>query len=231
MNSLDHVSRTADWADHCSRAGANRGPYGRQWRIPAPDRRVRDAAAAALPGQFFQLLCPQPTGEQPFLRRPMSVYGADAARHRIDFLYKAAGAGTRGLDMLRVGDTLDPHGAAGRWFHAGFRPAEHCGRRSWCRPCDAGPLARASRAMGIGVTAILSARRPDLLMSIELFESHGAEVITVTDSEQTSGPANVERILRQLIAQDRCDGFLPAAPAGYCACNSGSPMNSVSPGR
>jgi hypothetical protein len=30
-----------------------------------------DEAAAAQPGQFFQLLCPHPVGEQPFLRRPM----------------------------------------------------------------------------------------------------------------------------------------------------------------
>jgi dihydroorotate dehydrogenase electron transfer subunit len=31
-----------------------------------------EEAARAVPGQFFQLLCPQPVGEQPFLRRPMS---------------------------------------------------------------------------------------------------------------------------------------------------------------
>ena len=35
--------------------------------------RCSDTAAAAAPGQFFQLLCPQPTGEQPFLRRPGSA--------------------------------------------------------------------------------------------------------------------------------------------------------------
>ena len=42
-------------------------------------------AALAKPGQFFQLLCPHPAGEQPFLRRPMSVYGADPARGRSSF--------------------------------------------------------------------------------------------------------------------------------------------------
>ena len=35
------------------------------------------ASAAAVPGQFFQLLCPHTEGAQPFLRRPMSLYGAD----------------------------------------------------------------------------------------------------------------------------------------------------------
>ena len=32
-----------------------------------------EVAASAQPGQFFQLLCPHPAGEQPFLRRPMSL--------------------------------------------------------------------------------------------------------------------------------------------------------------
>jgi dihydroorotate dehydrogenase electron transfer subunit len=43
-------------------------------------------AASAAPGQFFQLLCPAPPGEAPFLRRPMSVYGADPATGTVEFL-------------------------------------------------------------------------------------------------------------------------------------------------
>ena len=57
------------------------------------------------------------------------------------------------------------------------------------------------------MTAVFSARRPELVVSVDLFRRHGAEVIVVTDSESTSGPANVERILRGLLAQDRCDAF------------------------
>jgi dihydroorotate dehydrogenase electron transfer subunit len=52
--------------------------------------------AKAIPGQFFQLLCPQAEGDQPFLRRPMSLYGVDPLRKRVEFLYKVTGAGTRG---------------------------------------------------------------------------------------------------------------------------------------
>ena len=69
------------------------------------------------------------------------------------------------------------------------------------------PLARAARDRGIAVTAILSARRPELLVSVDLFKREGAQVVAVTDSESTSGPANVERILRRLIAEGRCDAF------------------------
>ncbi|MDB5473252.1 MAG: dihydroorotate dehydrogenase electron transfer subunit [Devosia sp.] len=208
MNSLDHVSRTAHWKPTIV---AERALIVAHTAVNGEYRHLivecGDEAASALPGQFFQLLCPQPAGEQSFLRRPMSVYGVDPARRRVEFLYKVAGVGTRGLDTLKVGDTLDLMGPLGVGFtlDPGLRNIAVVGRGAGL--ATLAPLAGACRARGIGVTAILSARRPDLLMSIELFESHGAEVITVTDSEQTSGPANVERILRHLISQDRCDAF------------------------
>jgi dihydroorotate dehydrogenase electron transfer subunit len=69
------------------------------------------------------------------------------------------------------------------------------------------PLARTARQQGLNVTAVFSARRPDLVVSVDLFRGQGADVIVVTDSESTSGPANVERILRGLIAERRCDAF------------------------
>jgi dihydroorotate dehydrogenase electron transfer subunit len=69
------------------------------------------------------------------------------------------------------------------------------------------PLAQTARKSGVHVTAIFSARRPDVLVSVDLFKNNGADVITVTDSESTSGPASVERLLRGLIAAGKCDAF------------------------
>lgn len=164
-------------------------------------------AAAAAPGQFFQLLCPHPAGEQPFLRRPMSLYGADPDRKQVEFLYKVTGAGTRGLDILKPGDKLDIMGPLGVGFtlDPAWRHIVAVGRGAGL--ATLAPLAAAARKLGIGVTAIFSARRPDLVVSAELFRRQGAEVIAVTDSEQSSGPANVERILRRLVAEGRCDAF------------------------
>jgi dihydroorotate dehydrogenase electron transfer subunit len=68
-------------------------------------------------------------------------------------------------------------------------------------------LATIAHQNGTQVTAVLSARRPELLVSRQRFEGDGAEVIAVTDSESSSGPANVERILRRLIADGRCAAF------------------------
>jgi dihydroorotate dehydrogenase electron transfer subunit len=164
-------------------------------------------AASAEPGQFYQLLCPAPLGEAPFLRRPMSLYGADPDTRRVEFLYKVTGAGTRGLALLVAGDRMQLMGPLG----VGYRldPAwTHIvaiGRGAGL--ATLGPLAKAARAAGIGVTAILSARRPDLVVSDALFRTQGATVLTVTDSQGNSGPAHVERLLRGLIAEGRCDAF------------------------
>lgn len=166
-----------------------------------------EVAASAQPGQFFQLLCPHPAGEQPFLRRPMSLYGADRAKRQVEFLYKVTGAGTRGLDLIKPGGTLDIMGPLGSGFTLDpkWRHVVAIGRGAGL--ATLAPLAKAAKANGTGVTAIFSARRPELLVSVDLFKSHGAAVVPVTDSEQTSGPGNVERILRGLIAEGRCDAF------------------------
>jgi dihydroorotate dehydrogenase electron transfer subunit len=169
--------------------------------------RCSDEAASAVPGQFFQLLCPHPAGEQPFLRRPMSLYGADADKREVAFLYKVTGAGTRGLDMLKAGDHLDIMGPLGVGFtlDPSWRHIVAVGRGAGL--ATLAPLARAAKQAGIQVTAVFSARRPELVVSVDLFRRHGADVIVVTDQESTSGPANVERILRRLIAEKRCNAF------------------------
>ncbi|WP_260987705.1 dihydroorotate dehydrogenase electron transfer subunit [Roseomonas gilardii] len=166
-----------------------------------------ELAATAAPGQFYQLLCPAPSGEAPFLRRPMSLYGADPAVRRVEFLYKVTGAGTRGLATLLPGDGLQLLGPLGRGYALApvWRNIVAVGRGAGL--ATLGPMAQAAKAVGIGVTAILSARRPDLVVSDDLFRARGATVLTVTDTEGNSGPAHVERILRGLIAEGRCDAF------------------------
>jgi dihydroorotate dehydrogenase electron transfer subunit len=165
------------------------------------------ASAAAAPGQFFQLLCPHTEGAQPFLRRPMSLYGADPERQQVEFLYKVTGAGTLGLSTLRAGNGIDIMGPLGIGFTLDPRLRHIVAIGRGAGLATLAPLAKAAQANGTAVTAIFSARRPELLVSVELFKSHGAEVIAATDSEGTSGPASIERVLRGLIDQGRCQAF------------------------
>ncbi len=164
-------------------------------------------AASAVPGQFYQLLCPTTGTDEPFLRRPMSVYGAEAQTGEISFLYKVTGAGTRGLATLQRGEALSLMGPLGHGFtlNPGWKHIVAIGRGAGL--ATLGPLAKAAQEAGIGVTAILSARSPELVLSVALFRAHGASVIEVTDSGGTSDPDNIETILRGLIAAARCDAF------------------------
>ncbi|MGE3710283.1 MAG: dihydroorotate dehydrogenase electron transfer subunit, partial [Hyphomicrobiaceae bacterium] len=69
------------------------------------------------------------------------------------------------------------------------------------------PLSQLAKEHGVGVTAILSARNPGVVMSRDLFEGLGANVITVLDSDGSSDVANVENILSGLIADGKADAF------------------------
>ncbi|MDE2229405.1 MAG: dihydroorotate dehydrogenase electron transfer subunit [Alphaproteobacteria bacterium] len=164
-------------------------------------------ATAALAGQFFHLLCPSSPDGNPFLRRPMSVYAVDAMRGRVEFLYKLMGAGTRGLAMLEPGDRLNMLGPLGKGF--ALDPAwKHIivlGRGVGL--ATLAPLALMAERASVRVTAILSARRPDLVMSVDLFRARGAEVIVVNDADHSSEVGNVERLLRDLVARGRADAF------------------------
>ena len=109
-------------------------------------------------------------------------------RRQVEFLYKIAGAGTRGLAVLRAGDQLDIMGPLGVGFKLdpALRHIVAVGRGAGL--ATLAPLAKAAKANGTSFTAIFSARRPELLVSVDLFPRQGAEVIAVTDLETPAGP-------------------------------------------
>ncbi len=158
------------------------------------------SAFAARPGQFFQLLCPGQGEGNHVLRRPMSVYRVNRAEGRIEFLYKVRGAGTTGLAHLEPGGKLDMFGPLGRGFRL---------EREWRHIvllargvglATLAPLAEAAVAQGTAVSAILSAERPELIMSADYLREVGAEVTIVTDSDGSSAPERVEELLHGLVA-------------------------------
>ncbi|HUZ75634.1 MAG TPA: dihydroorotate dehydrogenase electron transfer subunit [Stellaceae bacterium] len=164
-------------------------------------------ALTAQAGQFFNWLCPSPDDGELWLRRPQSVYRVDAARGRIEFLYKVVGRGTKGVAQLRPGDRFNIVGPLGHGFHLEptWRHIVVLGRGVGL--ATLAPISALAGASGIGVTAILSARSPDLVMTQDLFAAVGARVIPVLDSDGSSDVANVEAILSDLIAQGRADAF------------------------
>lgn len=163
-------------------------------------------ALAAQPGQFFHLLCPSPDEGEVWFRRPQSVYRVARSSGRIEFLYKVVGRGTRGLATLEPGDTLNMLGPLGIGFKLdpAWKNVVVLGRGVGL--ATMAPISQLAGERGVRVTAILSARREDLAMAADLFESVGT-VIKVLDTDGTSAVGNVEAILRRLISEKKADAF------------------------
>ncbi len=162
-------------------------------------------AANAKAGQFFHLLCPTTGDFTPFLRRPMSIYRIDRARGRLEFLYKMVGAGTKALATLEPGDSLDILGPLGHGFELqeGWKHVLLVARGVGL--ATLAPLAAMARERGLRVTAMLSARAPEYMMSEDYLRGLGVEVLTVTDAQGTSGVDDVERLVRRVVEAEGVD--------------------------
>ena len=170
-------------------------------------------AGHAQAGQFFNLDCPLTARDKPYLRRPMSIYKADAASGTVEFLYKVTGAGTRGLATLGPGDSLRMLGPLGHGFtlDAGWRSIVVVGRGVGL--ATLAPLAELATSHGIAVTAVISAREPGLVMSVGRFAAAGASIEVVLDSDRSSEPVNVEVLLRRLAAAGGVDALFTCGSA------------------
>jgi len=155
-------------------------------------------ALAAIPGQFFHLRCPAVGLDQPFLRRPMSVYRIDRSAGRIAFLYKVQGVGTRGLASLEPGDVLDAFGPVGNGFTMPMRGGHLLIAGRGVGLATLAPLAAHALELDVRVSALLSARSVELLMSVELLRTAGATVFTVTDEEATSDVEAIDALVREI---------------------------------
>lgn len=174
---------------------------------------VHERALDAYAGQFFHLLCPSPDGAEVWMRRPMSIYRVDRESGHIEFLYKCEGRGTRGMAILGPGDEFNIAGPLGKGFklEPAWKKIVVLGRGVGL--ATLAPLSQLAAASGVGVTAILSARNPGVVMSKDLFEGLGATTITVLDSDGSSDVANVERILTGLIQDKKADAFFTCGSA------------------
>ncbi len=169
--------------------------------------KLHERALGATAGQMFHLLCPSPDGAEVWMRRPMSIYRVNKSEGHIEFLYKVEGRGTRGMAKFQPGDEFNVAGPLGRGFE--LRPA-------WKNVVVLGrgvglatlaPLSQQAAENNVGVTAILSARNPDVVMSKDMFEELGARVITLVDTDDSSAVENVEAILEALIGAGKADAF------------------------
>jgi dihydroorotate dehydrogenase electron transfer subunit len=163
------------------------------------------ASLMAQPGQFFHLMCPSTEQDQPYLRRPMSLYGVSPDAGTVEFLYKVQGAGTRGLATLKVGEQLDMLGPLGQGFELEPDTRHVLILARGVGLATLTPLAAAAIAQGAKVTAVLSARTEALVMSRAELTEAGARVITVTDESGSSAVPKLDALIRRLHEEDAFD--------------------------
>ena len=179
--------------------------------VNAEYKRIRFAAphptSSAQAGQFFNIECPATGEDQPYLRRPMSTYLADPEVGELEFLYKVTGAGTRGLATLRPGMQTRLLGPLGNGFvlQPEWRNIVVLGRGVGL--ATLAPLAELAAARGVGVTALISARGREQVLSLDRFEAIDARTEVVLDSDGTSGVEAVEARLRGYWQEGRADAF------------------------
>ncbi len=158
------------------------------------------------PGQFFNILCPSPDDGDLWLRRPQSIYRIDRDKKRLEFLYKCVGRGTLGMATFAPGQACNLVGPLGVGFSLKpeWKNIVVLGRGVGL--ATMGPISQLAADNGVGMTAILSARNPKLVMVDGLFGQVG-DVVRVLDSDGTSAVKNVEAILERLIAAKKADAF------------------------
>jgi len=164
-----------------------------------------DLAGTTRPGQFYQLKCAVTNDLQPFLLRPMSVYGVGPEPGTIEFLYNVTGVGTKALAELAVGASMDIVGPLGNTFalEPGFRRILVVARGVGL--ATMAPLLRLADRSGIAITAIMSARAPKDLMRDEFLRGVEADVHCVYDSDGTSSVESVDALVRRLLDRERHD--------------------------
>lgn len=168
---------------------------------------VGPIASKVQPGQFFNLSCPQVGTDKPFFRRPMSTYHADKNTHRVEFLYKVTGAGTRGLATLKAGEDLSFLGPLGKGFSlkSHYRHILVVGRGVGL--ATLAPLAEHAASMNIQVTAILSAQDSGRLMSQHRFHDVNATVFEVTDDDGSSEVDKVKALIEEINQKNKIDSI------------------------
>ncbi len=164
-----------------------------------------DLAACTRPGQFYQLRCPSTNDLQPFLLRPMSVYGVGPAAGTIEFLYNVNGVGTKALSELAVGGQMDIVGPLGNTFGLDSTVKRIMVIARGVGLATMAPLLKQASRNGVAITAVMSARTPQDLMRDEFLRGADADVHCVYDADGSSAMEAMEPLIRRLIAEQEID--------------------------
>lgn len=146
-----------------------------------------DIARRVEPGQFVHTKVPGM--EAHILRRPFSVYDADAERGVFDVLYQVVGFGSDVLSGLPAGAELENIGPVG---HGWTLPQDARRMLIVGGGVGAAPvylLAKQAVEAGLDVDVVLGARTKDALVCLRRYEALGARSVRCATDDGTFGHA------------------------------------------
>ena len=130
-------------------------------------------ASAAQPGQFVHVKVPNL--EQSALRRPFSIFNAEAGE--LEILYKEVGRGTAAMGAIREGDEVEVMGPLGHGF-----PTECKGTALLVGGgFGVAPLYFLARRLVGAVKLFVGGRTKNDLLCLDRFERLGVQVLTATN--------------------------------------------------
>jgi dihydroorotate dehydrogenase electron transfer subunit len=178
---------------------------------------VLDAAGsadAAVPGQFVHLRVPRLDGS--VLRRPFSIYRARDGR--LSILYKTVGRGTKAMEAIAPGDTVDIIGPLGNGFPLdviGDNPALVAGGYG------VAPLSFLAGEVALKGTVFIGGATARDILCVGDFESLGWTVHITTEDGSRGEKGRVTQALDAWLAEQR-----GTAPVTY-ACGPDGMLRAV----
>ncbi len=140
--------------------------------------------ASARAGQFVEILCRSDESFDPLLRRPYSIYAADAAKGELTILVRPYGRGSRWLCGQPPGASLDVLGPLGNTFDIA---AKSRNLLMVAGGVGAAPLAMLTNAAirgGLSVTYLMGAMTADGLLPSQLLPGQVEYVVATDDGSQ-----------------------------------------------
>ena len=157
--------------------------------------RAPEIAREARPGQFAML---RPRfGTDPLLNRPFSFYDVDPEKGTLSFLCLDLGLGSRLIGQNRKGDRMFIIGPLGNTFRPanGGRPVYVAGG------VGVAPFLHLGREFGGGIL-LFGGRTRDAIVDVDLLESAGIEVRTVTEDGSLGKKGLVTDLVREVLGEE-----------------------------
>lgn len=165
-------------------------------------------AKIAKPGQFLNIKVAD--GLEPLLRRPISIYDADAESGKLKILYFKKGRGTEILSQQKKGSTLDITGPHGNTFpiQKDFKNILLVGGGFGTAPLSF--LAKENTDKNIFVA--IGARTKEFVFCVKDFEKIGAKVEINTEDGSLGEKGLVTLSVQKVIDENKIDAVYVVGP-------------------